>query len=509
MHALRTWLGGVIALTFTGCLEPATPRFFDSGVVSADRGLPSGAMDASMARDASVVMDAATDSDGQPPERDMSPEADADGPDLDDARVDAPDADDPGFEDARVDDPEDAFRPDASPPGELFGGGSGSPDDPYIVSNRNHLHNVRCRPDAHFLMSRSIILREGERRFLPIGGGLAPSEGCPDDQPFTGSFNGGGHVICNLDIEVAERNVPAGLFSTISSGSVSNLKLLVTWVNAGLEPAGMVAGRILNAGRSPTLHNVSVSGTITGGGTTGGVAGYIEGATANRLGARVAVEGHGPTGAIFGHQLNTLTDEVLVTQSDAQIGGQRQNHPVGGVAGLFEGEGRINNFQVDLNILNNNAFGGVAGRADTTGTIGYGYTRGALQGEAIGGGLVGHVVNLTNLSWSFTQASVFGDELDVGAALGRIEELGRVSAVFFDPLEGEPPRCAGLDSASPELCRAAPTVDNPSYFYHSENSPMAGWNGAIDGPTWAFPEDDLPELIHVSTPPIICLGAPD
>lgn len=78
-----------------------------------------------------------------------------------------------------------------------FAGGSGTQADPYLVSTPDQLNAVRQGLDKHYRLAGDIDL-SGWGDWMPIGGEELERHG--DPTPFTGSFDGAGHVIRGMTI---------------------------------------------------------------------------------------------------------------------------------------------------------------------------------------------------------------------------------------------------------------------------------------------------------------------
>lgn len=80
-----------------------------------------------------------------------------------------------------------------SPAGAQFSGGSGVEDDPWQVSNTDDLAGIRNYLDGHFIQTDDIDLTIElfEQTWIPIG---------DSDNPFTGTFDGGGYAIKNMTV---------------------------------------------------------------------------------------------------------------------------------------------------------------------------------------------------------------------------------------------------------------------------------------------------------------------
>lgn len=79
-----------------------------------------------------------------------------------------------------------------------FMSGSGTEADPYIISNKAHLDNVRNYPNAHFRMVTDITFSEDD--FSEDGTFYNDGSGWQTIESFFGTFDGNGKTISGLTI---------------------------------------------------------------------------------------------------------------------------------------------------------------------------------------------------------------------------------------------------------------------------------------------------------------------
>ncbi len=174
-----------------------------------------------------------------------------------------------------------------------FAGGSGTEEDPYLISTPEHLYSVRNYLSAHFKMVNDIDLTAataeggdwdyGGRGWNPIG-----SDNVYGDSAFSGIFDGNGYTIEGLRIYLDTNNVPSGtgystyvgLFANVT-GTVRNLHLTNVNVtnhcsyNTNYHPhCSAIVAKVSETG---TVENCSVSGGVTSYCYCGGLVGYNSG----------------------------------------------------------------------------------------------------------------------------------------------------------------------------------------------------------------------------------------
>ncbi len=181
------------------------------------------------------------------------------------------------------------------------------------ISCKEELQKISENLDGNYALSENIELQSGE--FQPIG---------TDEAPFTGTFDGKGHVISNMHITVSdsEGGAFAGLFGSMENARVQNVAIenaTIASQTTGSISVGIVAGKMKNS----FVEDSYVSGIITlesaGAYTIGGIAGAVfQDGTANAPGSEntmlhcvsnvsidVADGAEGQRGALAAHVDNT------------------------------------------------------------------------------------------------------------------------------------------------------------------------------------------------------------
>lgn len=160
-----------------------------------------------------------------------------------------------------------------------FAGGSGTEQDPYLVSSKVHLNNVRNDLGAHYKLVADITFTNEDfakrGTFYNDGSGFAPIG--TEDTVFYGSFDGDGHTISNLFIyDATSGDAYAGLFA-INNGVIKNLG--IENGNISVYPdsnqyayCGSIAGK--NLGTITDCYN---TGSVWSRRYAGGIAGYNSG----------------------------------------------------------------------------------------------------------------------------------------------------------------------------------------------------------------------------------------
>ena len=238
--------------------------------------------------------------------------------------------------------------------------GSGTLEDPYVLTTAADIASMHNRLDAHYALGADIDMFG--RIHDPIGNG---AEGA-----FTGSLDGRRHTIRNLELELTD-NKYVGLFGYLE-GSVSNLKMANVKIIGG-RYTGAVAG---NIGLGGSVTDCSVlSGSISATDSTidiyvGGITGLCEG-TIDRCSNAAAIYG-----CAYGY-----------TYSSTYTGGL-----AGRAAEMLQLSGCVNSGTVD----GQGYTGGLVGRCDKKVLLRDCSNAGTVSGYNTGG-LIGYTADTTLL----------------------------------------------------------------------------------------------------------------
>src|SRR6202040_3493416 len=190
--------------------------------------------------------------------------------------------------------------------------------------------------------------------------------------PFNGTFDGLGHTIGNLVI-----NLPAtadiGLFGSTGTASVIRNVGLVGGSVLGLSSAGGLVGS--NTG---TISNSYNTGTVSGGSSLGGLMGSNTGTVINSY-ATGNVNGTSSLGGLMGSNTGTVTNSYAT-------GNVNGTSSLGGLMGSTTGT--VSNSYATGNVSGTSSLGGLSG-SGTTGAISNSYATGNVTGSTSVGGLLG------------------------------------------------------------------------------------------------------------------------
>ena len=228
---------------------------------------------------------------------------------------------------------------------------------------------------GHFLLVENVRLPDSVNNWTPIG---------TYSSPFTGSFDGGGHVVFGLNIYAPGTNIQ-GFFGYIGKGA--EIK------NLGLEDV-----------------------SVTGGGSVGGVVGWMTEGTVQNCHVTGNVSGNNEVGGVAGGNAKGIVRNSYAT---AHVSGN--GFGVGGVVG-HNFQGTVQNCHATGHVGGMQSVGGVVGLNDASSTVQNCYATGDVSGNDIGvGGVVG-VNDGASVRNSYATGNVYGHGNSVGGVVGRSTE---------------------------------------------------------------------------------------
>jgi len=312
-----------------------------------------------------------------------------------------------------------------------YGGGTGDPNDPYLLYTAEHLNALGAEPndyDRHFKLMSDIDLSG----YVYDRAVIAPDVNDLQDGfqgiEFSGAFDGGGHTISHVTVTGRDY---LGFFGLLNGrGEISNLRLETMDVNGiGFYAGGLVSR---NAG---AITACCGSGTVRGRNCVGGLLGNNEGSIVNcRSISRIAGDNWvgGPVGNNYGSVSNCDTtctvngtggdigglvggnfSEITECNSTATVSGRSS---VGGIAGT-NSQGNINNCCSRGTINGETAVGGLAG-GNSYGYITASYSTATTSWSSEVGGLVGKNSHHGTITNCYSRGSVSGRHF-VGGGAGR------------------------------------------------------------------------------------------
>ncbi|MBS3817339.1 MAG: hypothetical protein KGY76_07235, partial [Candidatus Thermoplasmatota archaeon] len=291
-----------------------------------------------------------------------------------------------------------------------FAGGSGTKDDPYMITNVTQLQNMTANVTAHYELANDIDASNttdwnASAGFNPVG---------TSSNSFTGSFDGQNYTITDLYINRSDKN-DGGLFGYINDGAeVSNVGLVDVNITGSNNVGGLVGSLGYNGAK---VNNSYATGAVNGSSNVGGLVGTNAGIV-NHSYATGNVSGDGTIGGLVGR--NGYDGTVNNSYATGDVNGT--NWDVGGLVGY--NEGTVNYSYATGNVSGDSSVGGLVGNTGYFTTISHSYATGNVSGNSNVGGLLGMSYE-GSVSISYAIGNVSGNK-SVGGLVGR-NEYGTVS----------------------------------------------------------------------------------
>jgi len=271
-----------------------------------------------------------------------------------------------------------------------YGGGTGEPNDPYLIFTAEQMNAIGTEPndwDKHFKLMADIDLAAYTgTQFHIIGRWFGTQDA--NNKPFTGVFDGNGKVIRHFTWTSTDQNA-AGLFAYVAWAGDPGPVLM----HLGLEDVNVCAENATCVGAMAALadgadvNDCHVTGSVRGGaaspiGGVGGLIGYSYDCAVEECYAAVTVEGTANVGGLCGYQQGD--GYLRRCYSSGSVSGKSS---VGGLAGSAHADTEC--CYSESTVTGKSIVGGLVGCLGAWGRLSYSYARGAVTGTTYVGGLVG------------------------------------------------------------------------------------------------------------------------
>ncbi len=257
-----------------------------------------------------------------------------------------------------------------------FSGGNGTAGNPYQVATAADLNDVRNNLSSNFVQTADIDLTSATTSggaYYNAGKGWIPIRNSSDGNPFTGNYNGNGHIIIGLTISQSLGNNidgQTGLFAYCSGSTITDLGVVDANITGqNYNPTGILIGMTGDC----TVTNCYTTGTVRNMRNVGGFIGGISGTSSS-------VTKCYSTANVYYYDGNDQSD----------------NSGLGGFAGTTWSGGTISNCYCTGNVTGTNQAEGQIGTTDKVGgfigfnqsdvTISNCYCTGTLSGGTNAGG---------------------------------------------------------------------------------------------------------------------------
>jgi len=297
-----------------------------------------------------------------------------------------------------------------------FGGGSGTPANPYIISTAAHLAGITgsyVTGGYHFKQTADIDLTSYSN-WTPIG---------TTNSPFNGVYDGNNKEISNLTITGTATY--RGLFAATSSTAVIKNVVLTDVSITGRNYMGSLVA--YNRG---VVENCSATGSVTGRAPTGGLISknLNTGVVSNSF-ANCTIEGRTNSGGLVGENEGTIS----TSYAKGSLTPSLESSVFGGLVGRNTShiDQCYSNVDIDSN-MSGITGGGFVGSNTSNGSITNSYFRGTIEtsddpgDETIASGFVWE--NEGTITNCYAQGTILGDSI----AGFCISNTGTITNSFWD-----------------------------------------------------------------------------
>ncbi len=294
-----------------------------------------------------------------------------------------------------------------------------TPGYPYLVSNANELGAILYYDwEANYRLEGDIDLHQVIWSTIVV---------IPE---FSGAFEGNGHTISGLTIDILDADDYVGLFGRLEAGSrVENLAVLDAYVASTASTVGILAGA--NQGRVVNCHTTGVTSGVN---HVGGLVGNNNGGSLSNCYSVADVTGTDCIGGLVGLSTGSVSDSNSTSDVNGtnNVGGLVGRNPGGEIIACFatgkvegvqyvgglvgDNTGRATQCYTDMEVTGSSYVGGLVGD-NANGSLVNCYSRGSAYGNAVVGGIVGNNYNNGSIIKCYSTCKARGNS-QVGGIAG-------------------------------------------------------------------------------------------
>lgn len=128
--------------------------------------------------------------------------------------------------------------------------GSGTEDDPYLISTASDLRAVGADLTGHYKQMNDIDLKHEEFTMIAAN----------DNPGFQGTYDGCGHKIKNLKVCPTSPYGGIGLFARCNNATIIGLEIVNPEIENGSTGSGPSVGGVIGTAKDTIIENCSVTG---------------------------------------------------------------------------------------------------------------------------------------------------------------------------------------------------------------------------------------------------------
>lgn len=327
---------------------------------------------------------------------------------------------------------------------EPFASGSGTANDPYVITTQQELDNIRIagylNTDKYYKLGNDISYVKPSFTGENINSFWQPLG--DNDNPFVGHFDGNNKSIKNL---IVNQNDPyAGLFGKIVNSTVSNLKIDSASIKCK-DIVGALAGQSLYSNISNVnINELKINATNE---NAGGLVGISNSSQITKCSIKVSEDIFGTVeycGGIVGSLLSNskLINSSFTASNNSKIIGTNY---IGGLVGYVENsEIKNSNFDGTVN-ASDNEIGGIAGKASKASIESCKALNGAINGNSNVGGICGNLSSDSAVEKCLSSTDIAGTADNVGGLVGYSANSNIVNSYVEDKkVDNKANHCGGI-----------------------------------------------------------------
>lgn len=346
---------------------------------------------------------------------------------------------------------------------EPFSSGSGTENDPYLITTIEELNNIRQKgylnTGKFYKLAKDITYQS-----LSMTNSITISEWQPlgdEDTPFVGNFNGNNKRITDLTI-TQHKSTDVGLFGYAVNSNIYDLNLDSPRV-IGNENTGILVGNAAYSTiKNITINNFDIDSTNE---ICGGLVGIAKGTSINNCHLETDSDIFGTTdycGSIAGILINNST----VNNSTAKLSNKSELNGsdfVGGLVGYTENSKITNSkFYGTIRASSQNV-GGIAGQSSNSTIQKCCSLDGSASGTTNIGGICGYISDKTSISQCYSEMHLSAGHNNVGGLVGSSYDSEVVNSYYSDSnINGKADSNGGLvgymNASSIDCCYSKATV---------------------------------------------------
>jgi parallel beta-helix repeat protein len=361
-----------------------------------------------------------------------------------------------------------------------YGGGTGEPNNPYLIYTAEQMNQIGLHEedwDKHFKLMEDIDLSAFAGEDFNI---ISYWRSWDDYKPFTGAFDGNGHIIANFTYTSEEDIENIGLFGYIADANaqIKNVGMVNSNVDVKTEwNAGCLAGCL----REGCITGCYVEGgNVKGKNNVGGLAGYnYKGSISKCHSTDMDIEGDGHVGGLIGcNEEGNITTSYSSGSIEARLG------RIGGLVGINWCGCITNSYSTgSVNSVGSDVGGFVGFNAG--GSIKMSYSTSIVTGNHFVGGLVGYN-DRGNITTCYSSNIVTGNE-NVGGLVGHEYKSSSIMSFWNTETSGQITSAGGTGLTTAEMQTASTFLEAGWDFVdETENGTEDIW--------WILEGQDYPHL---------------